>query len=231
MTRASRCTARAAAMRRCVGCTDGGFIAASHRLLQPDVFAQGWNCHGLAAAVEGANFIGHAELHAALCAAVAGAVRGRGLGPAGMRFTLALPDDLTGAQQAAVRAALDALSEVPPDVLPGGADDTKAPSVGLAALPSDSLRLVFWHLPSADVTAAALTCAAWAQAGVEDASTRLSVRSPVLVLHTSCGADTQPSPCSARALSCATCTSTPLPRAALARRWRTRGLWRSATYG
>ncbi len=93
-----------------------------------------------------------------------------------MRAALRLPDDLSAAQQAAVRAALEACEPLAPGALAASAAAAPAAHTGLASLPPDSLLLLFWHLPYDDVAAAALTCAAWAHAGVTDASTRLTVR-------------------------------------------------------
>jgi hypothetical protein len=125
--------------------------------------------------VDGANFLGHTQLHAALCACIAADVAALSpLDAAAVRARLALPDDLSQDAAHAARAALAECTALPMQaLLPGGATE---PESGLAGLALDSLLLVFFHLKHEAVPAATLSCAAWAYAGLEDAATRLTVR-------------------------------------------------------
>jgi hypothetical protein len=139
--------------------------------------AQVWDAPALAALIDGANFLGHAALHAALCAAVAADVAGFAADAAALRTRLALPDDLSPAAAGAVRDALAACEALPLAALAAerGSDDGAQDSP-LASLVQDSLLLVFLHLPHAAVQPAALTCAAWAYAGLADNANRVTVR-------------------------------------------------------
>lgn len=136
--------------------------------------ADGCDALALAACVDGANFLGHSQLHAALCACIAADVAALSpLDAAAVRARLALPDDLSQDAAQAARAALAECTALPMQaLLPGGAE----PESGLAGLALDSLLLIFFHLKHEAVPAATLACAAWAYAGLEDAATRLTVR-------------------------------------------------------
>lgn len=127
----------------------------------------------IAALIDAANFLGHAELHTALCACVAVDLCSlQPLNPSAVRERYSLPDDLTDEAAQAVQAALDTQTLLSPESLGG---DSSAP--GLAGLALDSLLLIFLHLTrSAAVHAMRLACASWAYAGLEDAVQLSSVR-------------------------------------------------------
>jgi hypothetical protein len=136
--------------------------------------ADGCDALALAACVDGANFLGHTQLHAALCACIAADVAALSpLNASAVRARFSLPDDLSQDAAQAARAALAECTALPMQaLLPGGAE----PESGLAGLALDSLLLVFFHLKHEAVLPATLACAAWAYAGLEDAATRLTVR-------------------------------------------------------
>jgi hypothetical protein len=139
---------------------------------------QVWDAEGLAALLDGANFIGHERLHEALCAALAADIGSAcGSDCAAIRTRLALPPGgLGAAATAALHAALAACAELPAEAL--GAEEAAEgqASHALASLPDDTLRLIVRHLPLTSLAPAARACAGWARAGAAESAERLTVR-------------------------------------------------------
>jgi len=131
------------------------------------------NSNLLAACVDAANFLGHAELHATLCACIAADLSSlEPLSPAAVRARYSLPHDLSTETARSVEAALEECTVLPPESLGG---DLSGP--GLAGLGLDSMLLIFLNLRRRSAArAATLACAAWAYAGLVDSVELLSVR-------------------------------------------------------
>jgi hypothetical protein len=84
---------------------------------------------------------------------------------------------LRAAAARAVRAALRAAAPLPPGALEAAGESGVDAPPPMAALPNDTLRLIFGHMRRReDVLMAALTCASWAYAAAAEAPSRLTVR-------------------------------------------------------
>jgi len=127
-----------------------------------------WDASGLAALLEGANYIGHGALLHAICAALAGELSG--LQAPAIRALLSLPDDLPPTAAARVLLALEAGEEAE-ELVSALPSDAEAP---LARVSYDVMGALCVHLSAAEQRQLSLTCADWARGCVFDNAHRLT---------------------------------------------------------